>query len=118
MRQLLQVSYCLFVLHYCLFVQSTLAENIRFGVPNATQNDIEEVAKAANAHDFIMSFPEKYETVVGSSASTQVSGGEKQRLSIARAMIKKSPIILLDEATSSLDSKSEKKIQDAIDKLM
>lgn len=97
---------------------TTIAENIRFGMPNVTQDSIEEAARAANAHDFIMSFPNQYNTIVGSTASTQVSGGEKQRIAIARALVRKPTVLLLDEATSALDNKSERVVQEALDKIM
>ena len=91
--------------------------NLAYANLDATQTEIEEAAKYSFADEFINKLPQKYETQIGENG-VRLSGGEKQRLSIARAMLKKAPIILLDEATSSLDSKSEKKIQDAINKLM
>ena len=101
-----------------LLFHMSIAENIKFGVPDATLKDIEEVAKMANAHNFIMSFPEKYETIVGSTASTQVSGGEKQRIAIARALLRRPKVLILDEATSALDNKSERQVQKALDDIM
>ena len=96
---------------------TTIGENIKYGLPGATQQEIEEAAMKANAHDFIMSFPNGYDTQVGENA-TQVSGGQKQRIAIARAILKKPKMLLFDEATSALDSQSEAVVQKAIDTLM
>jgi subfamily B ATP-binding cassette protein MsbA len=95
----------------------TIAENIKYSVPNATKEQVEAAAKAANAHDFIMGFPKQYDTKVGERGQL-LSGGQKQRVAIARAILKDAPILLLDEATSALDTQSEKLIQAALKKLM
>ena len=95
----------------------SIKENIRFGLPTATQEDIEKVAKEANCHNFIMSFSAGYDTIVGSGASLQISGGQKQRIAIARALLRDPKILLLDEATSALDSTSERIVQAALDKI-
>jgi ATP-binding cassette subfamily B protein len=93
--------------------RATIRENIAFGRPGATEDEIVAAAKAACAHDFIMSFPLGYDTPVGEHG-TQLSGGQRQRIAVARALIKDAPIILLDEATAALDSESEKQVQEAI----
>ncbi|MDD3416555.1 MAG: ABC transporter ATP-binding protein [Lachnospiraceae bacterium] len=95
----------------------TIANNIRFGKPDATMEEIKQVAKKACCHDFIMSLPDQYETMIGEGGST-LSGGEKQRISIARAMLKNAPIIILDEATASIDPENEHLIQQAISALV
>jgi ATP-binding cassette subfamily B protein len=95
----------------------TLAENIRYGKMNASDEDIQKAAKAAHAHEFIKDLPQGYKTLVG-ERGVKLSGGQRQRIAIARAMIKDAPILVLDEATSALDSESEKLIQDALWKLM
>ncbi|CAF3352013.1 unnamed protein product, partial [Rotaria sp. Silwood2] len=92
----------------------SIYENIRFGKVNATQAEIENAAREANAHNFIMQLPNKYETLVG-ERGIQLSGGEKQRIALARALVKQPIILLLDEATSALDNVSEKIVQEALD---
>ena len=94
--------------------QDTIGNNIRYGREDATPEDIEAAAKMAHCHDFIMKLPNGYQTMVGEGGST-LSGGEKQRISIARAILKDAPILLLDEATSSLDPENELEIQQAIE---
>jgi ATP-binding cassette, subfamily B, bacterial MsbA len=96
--------------------RDTVRANIAFGKHGATEAEIVEAAKAACAHDFIMSFPLGYDTPVGEHG-TQLSGGQRQRIAVARALIKNAPIILLDEATAALDSESEKQVQEAIEHL-
>ncbi len=96
--------------------RGTVRENIAFGRPGATEAEIVAAAKAAYAHDFIMAFPRGYDTPVGEHGA-QVSGGERQRIAVARALLKNAPIILLDEATASLDSESERQVQGAIEHL-
>jgi ABC-type multidrug transport system fused ATPase/permease subunit len=95
----------------------TIADNIKYGTPDATPEQIREAAIAANAHEFIMGFPEQYDNQVGERGGL-LSGGQKQRIAIARAILKDAPILLLDEATSALDSHSEQKIQSALKTLM
>ena len=95
----------------------TIENNIRFGKQDATHEEVVEAAKAACCHDFIMSLPEGYDTVLGEGGGT-LSGGEKQRISIARAMLKDAPIIILDEATASVDPENEAELQKAIDVLI
>lgn len=97
--------------------KDTIAENIRIGKPDATDEEIVAAAKSAACHDFIMSLPDGYQTMVGEGGST-LSGGEKQRISIARAILSDAPIVFLDEATASLDPENEVLIQYAIDELV
>jgi subfamily B ATP-binding cassette protein MsbA len=102
--------------HVTLF-DDTIAANIAYGKPGASQKEIEAAAKAAAADEFIKDLPQQYKTVIGQNGFA-LSGGQRQRLAIARAMLKNAPILLLDEATSALDSISEKKVQKALEKLM
>ncbi|MBY3195954.1 ABC transporter ATP-binding protein [Rhizobium laguerreae] len=95
----------------------TLAENIAYSRPNASRREIEQAAKQASAHDFIMDLPKGYETLVG-ERGVKLSGGERQRVAIARAFLADAPVLILDEATSSLDSESEVQIQQAMERLM
>jgi ATP-binding cassette, subfamily B, bacterial MsbA len=95
----------------------TIANNIAYGVPQAAPQAIEDAARAAHAHDFIQGLPDKYQTRIGERGQ-RLSGGQRQRLAIARALLKNSPILILDEATSSLDAESELLVQDALANLM
>ena len=95
----------------------SLLDNIRYGRPSATDEEVVEAAKRARCHEFIMELPETYQTFVG-ERGIKLSGGERQRIAIARAILKNAPIHVLDEATSSLDSESESLIQAALDELM
>lgn len=105
------------VLQETMLFGSTVRENIAFGRPHATQEQIEEAARAAAAHDFIMGFPDGYDTEVGERGTT-LSGGQRQRIAIARALLLDPRILILDDATSSVDTETEQQIQDALKRLM
>jgi ATP-binding cassette, subfamily C, bacterial CydD len=95
----------------------TIADNLQMAKPGASQADLETAARAANAHDFIAALPQGYRTIIG-ERGTRLSGGERQRLAIARALLKDAPVLILDEATSSVDGASEAAIQEALERLM
>ena len=101
------------VLQDTFLFNGTIAENIGYAKPDATRQEIEEAAKAANIHQDILQMPKAYETQVG-ERGLRLSGGQKQRVSIARAILRNAPVIVLDEATASVDVQTEKKIQRAI----
>jgi subfamily B ATP-binding cassette protein MsbA len=100
-----------------ILFNDTVRNNIGLGKEKATEDEIVEAAKIANAHDFIMELPKRYDTNIGDSGN-KLSGGQKQRVSIARAVLKNPPIMILDEATSALDTESERLVQDALEKMM
>ena len=95
---------------------TSIRDNIRIGKPSATQEEVEMAARRARIHDFIVGLPNGYDTSAG-EAGVKFSGGEKQRISIARMLLKDSPIVILDEATAALDGENEKLIQEALDEL-
>ena len=105
-----------FVFQRVYLFQDTIANNIRFGQPDAPMEKVIEAAKKACCHDFIMALPDGYETIVGEGGAS-LSGGEKQRIAIARAMMKDAPIIILDEATANVDPENEKELTNAIENL-
>ena len=107
------LSYVSMVFQKVYLFNDTIENNIKFGKPNATHAEVVEAAKRARCHDFIEALPQGYETMIGEAGST-LSGGEKQRISIARAILKDAPIVILDEATSSIDPENEKALLDAI----
>ena len=105
------------VLQEPLLFSGTIADNIRYGRLDATEAEVIAAARAANAHDFVERLPEKYQTMIG-ERGVNLSGGERQRLSVARAFLKDAPVLILDEPTSSIDSRTEAVILDALDRLM
>ncbi len=100
-----------------LLFSASIADNIRYGRPDATDVEVEAAAKLANAHPFISGFPDGYQTLVG-ERGVQLSGGQKQRVAIARAVLKDPRILILDEATSALDAESEHLVREALERLM
>jgi ATP-binding cassette subfamily B protein len=96
---------------------TSIAANIRYGRPEASDDEVEAAARAAHAHEFILGLPDGYATEVG-ERGVRLSGGQKQRVAIARALLKDPPILILDEATSSLDAESESLVQEALERLM
>ena len=100
-----------------ILFNDTVFNNISYGLPDASQDDITKAAKASNALEFINALPDGFGTIIGEKG-TRLSGGQRQRLSIARAILKNPDILILDEATSALDTESERKVQGAIDNLV
>ena len=100
-----------------ILFNDTVFNNIAFGMPNVSEEEVMEAARVANAHEFIEKMPEGYQTNIG-DRGTKLSGGQRQRLSIARAILRNPPILIMDEATSALDTESERLVQDALAKVM
>ena len=105
------------VYQVAILFNDTFFNNIAFGVEGATLEQVQEAARIANAHEFIMASEEGYDTNIGDRGG-KLSGGQRQRISIARAILKNPPILILDEATSALDTESERLVQEALEKLM
>ncbi len=105
------------VLQETFLFRGTILDNVRYGKPEATTEEIEEAARLANAHEFICTLPDGYRSLIGANG-TRLSGGQRQRVAIARALIRNPRILILDEATSALDTVSESKVQDALQRLM
>ena len=105
-----------FVFQRVYLFSDTIANNIRFGKPDASMEEVQAAAKKARCYDFIMALPEGFDTVIGEGGAT-LSGGERQRISIARAMMKDAPIIILDEATANVDPENEKELMEAVAEL-
>ena len=105
-----------FVFQRTYLFSDTIANNIRFGRPDATLDEVKDAAKKARCYDFIMALPNGFDTVIGEGGAT-LSGGEKQRISIARAIMKDAPIIILDEATANVDPENEKELMEAVSQL-
>ena len=114
-RRSLRANYGM-VLQETWLKSGTIRDNIAYGKPDASDEEIIAAAKRANIHDFIMELPQQYETFVGERGA-RLSGGQKQRISIARVFLKNPPILILDEATSALDNESERKIQKSLEEL-
>ena len=106
-----------FVLQDTVLFRGTIRDNIAYGRPDATKEEVMEAAKLANAHDFISAMPKGYDTQVGERGLT-LSGGQRQRIGIARALIRDNPILILDEPTAALDTESERLVVEALERLM